>query len=36
MREMATGMADLKKRLEKVESDQTVLEESHSQLTTDT
>jgi len=36
MREMANGMADLRKRLEKVESDQTVLEESHSQLAKDT
>ncbi len=30
MREMANGMADLRKRLEKVESEQTILEESHS------
>ena len=36
MREMANGMADLRKRLEKVEGDQTVLEESHSQLAKDT
>lgn len=36
MHEMANGMADLRKRLEKVESEQTVLEESHSQLAKDT
>lgn len=36
MREMANGMADLRKRLEKVETEQTVLEESHSQLAKDT
>lgn len=36
MREMANGMADLRKRLDKVENDQTVLEESHSQLASDT
>ena len=36
MREMANGMADLRKRLDKVESEQTILEESHSQLANDT
>ena len=36
MREMTNAMADLRKRLEKVESEQTVLEESHSQLAKDT
>ena len=36
MRDMANGMADLRKRLEKVETEQTVLEESHSQLAKDT
>jgi hypothetical protein len=34
--EMAGKMADLTKRIEKVESDQTIQEESHSQLAKDT
>ena len=33
---MAGQLADLTKRVEKVESEQTVLEESHSQLSEDT
>ena len=33
---MAGQMANLTKRIEKVESDQTILEESHSQLALDT